>query len=235
MDNDSVAREIAELAQDLHSAETPAQTAEQVVAFAQQQSGADYAGISLIGRGGKLETIAPTDPLVRRLDELQDELDEGPCHDSAWEQDTLVSSDLRTNPRWPRWAPRAADLGVGSAMGAELSDANGRRMGAVNLFWRRPRTFTPEEVGFMTIFARHAALALDAARTQDGLRTALDARGLIGQAQGILMERHRLDQDQAFEVLRRYSQNYNLKLREVAERLVLTRSLPDTEPSGGAR
>ncbi|MDE9365661.1 GAF and ANTAR domain-containing protein [Luteipulveratus sp. YIM 133132] len=229
MDYDSLAREIAELAQDLHTAETSGQTAEQVVAFAQQQQNADYAGISLIGRGGKLETVAPTHELVRRLDELQDELDEGPCHDSAWEQDTLLCGDLRTDTRWPKWAPRAADLGVGAALGAELSDANGRRMGAVNLFWRAPRRFTSEEVGFMTIFVRHAALALDAARTRDGLRTALDARGLIGQAQGILMERHRLDQDQAFEVLRRYSQNYNLKLREVAERLVTTRNLPDAE------
>jgi AmiR/NasT family two-component response regulator len=57
---------------------------------------------------------------------------------------------------------------------------------------------------------------------------AVDSRKLIGQAQGILMERYDLDQDRAFEVLRRYSRDSNVKLREVAQLVVDTRQLPDT-------
>ena len=59
-----------------------------------------------------------------------------------------------------------------------------------------------------------------------GLNTALDTRKLIGQAQGILMERYHLDEARAFEVLRRYSQDHNVKLRQVAEDLIANRRLP---------
>jgi AmiR/NasT family two-component response regulator len=82
----------------------------------------------------------------------------------------------------------------------------------------------------MAIFARHAALALSRAWNEAGLDTALDTRKLIGQAQGILMERHDLDEARAFEVLRRYSQDHNTKLRDVAAHLIETRRLP-TKPS----
>ena len=60
----------------------------------------------------------------------------------------------------------------------------------------------------------------------EGLNIALDGRKRIGQAQGILMERHGIDEDQAFAVLKRYSQDHNIKLRDLAEQLVATRSLP---------
>jgi AmiR/NasT family two-component response regulator len=63
-------------------------------------------------------------------------------------------------------------------------------------------------------------------RQRENLLTALDARTLIGQAQGILMERFGIDADRAFGVLRRYSQARNVKLRVVAEELVSQRSLP---------
>jgi AmiR/NasT family two-component response regulator len=75
--------------------------------------------------------------------------------------------------------------------------------------------------------ARHAAVAMASTREQDNLWKAIDARQLIGQAQGILMERFAIDADQAFTVLRRYSQDRNLKLNVVAQRLIETRRLPD--------
>jgi AmiR/NasT family two-component response regulator len=76
------------------------------------------------------------------------------------------------------------------------------------------------------IFARHAALALSGAMNEAELNVALDSRKLVGQAQGILMERYGLDEARAFAVLRRYSQDHNLKLRRVAEYLVSHRRLP---------
>jgi AmiR/NasT family two-component response regulator len=65
-------------------------------------------------------------------------------------------------------------------------------------------------------------------RAQHGhLAKALDSRHLIGLAQGILMERFNLDTPRALAILRRYSQDHNVKLREVADQVVTTRGLPD--------
>ncbi|HET7329086.1 MAG TPA: ANTAR domain-containing protein [Nocardioidaceae bacterium] len=54
------------------------------------------------------------------------------------------------------------------------------------------------------------------------LKTAVASRALIGQAQGVLMERFGLTREQAFAVLRRCSQDTNTKLRTIAEELVGT-------------
>ncbi|WP_442939993.1 GAF and ANTAR domain-containing protein [Nocardioides sp. B-3] len=129
-----------------------------------------------------------------------------PCHDSAWQGATMVSRDLAADSRWPLWAPKAVALGIGSALGAELvNKAGDRRLGAVNLYWARARVFTSDEVAFAHLMTRHAALALDASLTVEGLNIALDGRKRIGQARGILMERHGSDEDRAFAVLKRYS------------------------------
>ena len=230
-------REFAELAESLHAAPTPDRTAEQVVTYARQQLDANYGGITLIRRGGQLETIGATDPLVEQVDDLQCEFDEGSCRDSSWRHETLVSEDLATDLRWPRWAPKVADLGIASVLAAELTANQDRRIGSINLYWTRPRRFTADDMAFANIFARHAALALSTSFKLAGLNVALDGRKLIGQAQGILMERHGLDEARAFEVLKRYSQDHNIKLRHVAEHLIATRRLPtrddpDAVPAG---
>ncbi|KNX38684.1 GAF and ANTAR domain-containing protein [Luteipulveratus halotolerans] len=226
MSDNAQANDVADLAEDLHAAPTSVTTAEQVVAFACRELGADYGGVTLVRKGGRLETVAPSDPIVARADALQVELDEGPCHDSAEFQDAFVTPDMSRETRWPRWAPRAVELGIHGALASSLAGVDGRRVGSLNLFWREPHAITSDDIAYASIFTRHAAIAIESAQTQEGLRTALDARKLIGQAQGILMERHGLTGDQAFDVLRRYSQDHNIKLREVAEQLVETRALP---------
>ena len=87
------------------------------------------------------------------------------------------------------------------------------------------------------MFATLAGLALDSAQERAAddervanLTEALRTRELIGQAQGILMERERITADQAFDVLRRASQHMNIKLREVAETLVATGESPLAAP-----
>jgi GAF domain-containing protein len=228
MDQRDVARELARMAERIQGAPDSVHTAEEVVLYAREQLGADHAGITLIRRGGRLQTVAPTNQLVEEADRLQYDLDEGPCHDSAWEGKTLVAQDLAADPRWPAWAPRAVALGIGSALGVELlNKAEDRRLGSVNLYWERPRVFAAEEIELAHLISRHAALALVASLNTEGLRMALEGRKRIGQAQGILMERHGLTEDQAFAVLKRYSQDNNVKLRDLAAHLVETHQLPD--------
>lgn len=226
MDEGFEAQGFAELAAALHAAPTPKETAEEAVGFAREQLDADHAGITLIRSKNRLQTVAPTDDLVVQADVLQHELGEGPCDDSSWSGDTMLSPDVAADARWPIWGPKAAALGIVSALSVELTGADGARIGAVNLFWDRHRDFDRDDIAFAHLFARHAALALASSLETANLNVALDGRKRIGQAQGILMERFRLDEDRAFAVLRRYSQDRNLKLREVAEQLVATRSLP---------
>jgi GAF domain-containing protein len=224
--HDHDALDFAELAAALQSSPTPTETAEDIVRYVRTQLDADQAGISVIRSRGRLETIAPTDPLAEELDRLQSVLGEGPCHDSSWPGQTMTSSDIAKDERWPAWAAEAAELGVASLLASALTTAGGRRIGCISAYWTRRRCFTQDDIAFMAIFARHAALALARSWNEAGLNTALDTRKLIGQAQGILMERHDLDEARAFEVLRRYSQDHNIKLRDVASYLIETRQLP---------
>ena len=103
----------------------------------------------------------------------------------------------------------------------------GTPIGVVSLYSCVPRFFDEDDSALAHLFARHAAVALVRADREAHLQLALDSRKLIGQAQGILMERFGLDEPRAFEVLKRYSQHHNLRLRRVAEMLVQTRALPD--------
>jgi GAF domain-containing protein len=220
------AREFAELAATMQAESTPTETAEQVVAFARQQLDADHAGITLIASGGRgLRSLASTDPVVKAADDLQNELREGPCRDRSWHGQTLAVPDLRDDPRWPRWGPKTAELGITSLLAVELT-VKDDRIGSINVYSRLRRDFSQDDLAYAHIFARHAAVALQASMEVANLNVALDARKVIGQAQGILMERYALNEAQAFEILKRYSQDHNVKLRKIAEGLAATRSLP---------
>lgn len=224
------AMEFARIAQALQAAPTPARTAEQIVDYVRDQLDADHAGITLVRAGGRLETIAATDSMVEQTDTLQDELDDGPHRDRSWHGETLVVNCLAGDERWPRWAAKVAALGTSSVLAAELTTVQRDRIGSINVYWTQAHAVSADDVAFLNIFARHAALALSSAMNEAGLNVALDSRKLIGQAQGMLMERYGLDEPRAFEVLRRYSQTHNLKLRRVAEYLVSTRELPTRLP-----
>jgi GAF domain-containing protein len=201
------------------------ETAASVVAVALQTLECDFAGLTVFGRGGTLTTLAPSDPVVEQADKLQYELHEGPCVAAAEDRSTYVSQDLATDPRWPQWGPLAAELGMGSLLGTPLVCGE-HVLGALNLYCAAGHQFSPEDRDMAQVLAVHAATALIAVRERENLRAALDGRTLIGQAQGILMERFDIDGGRAFEVLRRYSQTQNLKLRVVAEDVVMHRSLP---------
>jgi GAF domain-containing protein len=101
-----------------------------------------------------------------------------------------------------------------------------RPVGALSLYRVAAGGFTAEEQALATVLAQHATVALDAARQERHLEIAADSRRSIGVAVGILMERFGFDSARAFGVLQRYSQDTNIKLREVADYLIATRELP---------
>ena len=108
-----------------------------------------------------------------------------------------------------------------------LATRNGARThGVLGLYSTRPDAFSFDDEAIAHILARHASVALANARHDQSMAQAIDARKLVGQAMGILMERYDLDADRAFHVLRRYSQDTNTKLRDVAQQLIDGRTLP---------
>ncbi len=223
--SDFDAEAFARLAEELHAAGDVQETVEHVTTMALDVLGADLASITMIHRGQRLETVAPTDPVAEDLDQLQYDLREGPCYDSSWRGETLLSRDLLRDERWPQWARKAAAEGICSMLAVELATAEDR-VGALNLYFTTPRDFDRDDIDFAHIFGRHASIAVSYKSENAGLLVALDSRKLIGQAQGILMERYDMSESQAFNVLTRYSQNNNIKLRDVAEQLRATRQLP---------
>lgn len=180
--------------------------------------GCDYAGIS-VRRGRRVETPAATDESVNRADELQYELDEGPCLDALRRHETFVSEDLARDTRWPLWSPRAAGLGFLSILSVPLPAANGVVAG-LNLYGGVLGAFTDDDVRVAGVYARHAAVALEVTQRVGSLEAAMSTRHVIGLAQGILMQRFGLEVDVAFNLLRRLSQGHNRKLVEIAREVV---------------
>jgi GAF domain-containing protein len=219
------ADEFAEIAAALHDSETFEETVDKVIEYALKAVGGDYAGVVFVRRG-QVETIACTAPLVTELNELQMQLENGPDLALAHYRRSILVDDTRTDARWPGWAKAAADAGVRSMVGGRLY-VSGDVTGSLNVYAAQPGIFSDEDQAVAQVLARHAAIALTTVEEQSGLLRALDSRKLIGMAEGILMERFGLDDDQAFDVLRRYSQTRNTKLRAVAQTVVETRGLPD--------
>ena len=125
--------------------------------------------------------------------------------------------------------PQAGDLGITSAASYQLflHRDDDDRFGALNLYGSRPDAFDERAIEIGEVFAAHCATTLAAAISQEGVEAALQTRDLIGQAKGILMERHRLTADQAFERLSAASQARNVKLRQIAEIVTSTGYLPN--------
>lgn len=132
--------------------------------------------------------------------------------------------DLRAETRWPGFARRAVALGVLSVLSFQLFAADDS-FGALNLYSPDAAAFGPDSESTGILLASHAALAMAASRTQEGLLTAMDSREMIGQAKGILMERYKVTGVEAFGLLVASSQAVNRKLRDVAEHLVATGEL----------
>jgi GAF domain-containing protein len=177
-----------------------------------------------VQRGGRLESVAATDALVEEADRLQIETGEGPTFSAIAQEASVVSGDVANDARWPAWSARIAPVGLCSVLSVRLRTPT-TTVGALNLFDPAVDRFTEADGAIARVFADHAAVAVANARNESTLWQAIQARKLIGQAQGILMERFDLTDEQAFAVLRRYSQDNNVKLRDVAQRLIETRKL----------
>ncbi|MFF7237889.1 GAF and ANTAR domain-containing protein [Streptomyces collinus] len=222
MDWRTFAQQLATMARDLLAQDSVRATLERITSSATELvEGCDAAGV-LILRGRRVESLAPTHQVVVDSDSLQERLQEGPCFDVARTQDGdrvfRIADFEAPSPRWPAYVPQGRKLGLGSMMGFLLFTED-ENLGALNLYSHDTGAFTENSETAGWLLASHAAVAFSSARSHAQLEQAVSTRHTIGEAMGILMGSRNLTEDQAFDVLRRYSQEHNVKLREVARQI----------------
>jgi len=221
------AQDFARMATELLAEQQERPTIDRIARLAAQTVDAcDFCAVTLRSAHRNVEVAASTDPVAVELVALQQQLGEGPALDIASDLGSVSIEDLSTDGRWPKWADGAVALGAGSMLGIYLDAVGHNQIASLNLFALRPHAFNADDLAVADVFARLSASALDVAHTAEGLRAAARSRQVIGVAEGMLMQRFGLTLDQAFELLRRYSRDHNVKLRVLAERLANAGKIP---------
>jgi ANTAR domain/GAF domain len=232
-----VTRNLAESARVLFSSGDQGKILQHVVDLAVETiAHCQFAGIFILD-GEKITTPVQTDPVVIEIDTLQHTTGEGPCLDAIKSRGLFYASDLMSDVRWPKFGSVAKEHGISSALAVTLS-GDGTR-GALNLYSGITDAFDATERANALLLAILADHALSGAQLRDeeerrvtNLQKSLVSREIIGQAQGILMERERITANEAFGILRKASQYLNLKLQDVAQTLVDTGERPETQSIG---
>lgn len=177
---------------------------------------------------GKPSTVATSDARAAEVDEIQYATGTGPCIETLATGLTVEVRDQVYDERWPAYALRSVDLGVRCSLTIPLVVDGNRTLGAMNVYgFDRPREFGAEERHRVEMFAAQASTALALAmqrREQQHvalqLENAVRSRSVIDQAIGVLMSEEKCTSQEAFDLLRRHSQNHNRKVREVAVELI---------------
>lgn len=214
---------VAEVVQDLHN--RPDTDSDTVVAELAEHAaveipGAQYAGITLTRNSKDVDTPAATHHWPLLLDKIQQRHQEGPCLTAAWEEKTIHVVDLETDERFPNYRRDVlAETPIRSIMAFQMFIA-GETVGALNVFSDHPGAFGPDSRNLGLVFAAHSSVAWNSARRDEQFRRALSSRDIIGQAKGMIMERYGVNAVQAFELLRKLSQDSNVPLIKVATNLV---------------
>jgi GAF domain-containing protein len=185
------------------------------------------AGIMLATPDGELKVVASSSEAMRVLELFELQSQEGPCLDCYRTGEAVVNQDLAgSNGRWPLFKVESLKAGFKSVNALPMH-LRGRTIGALSLFRTDKGAMDEVDVHSAQAFADVATIAILQHRAtladrvvREELRHALDSRVLIEQAKGLLAEPGLIDMEQAFNVLRDYARNNNLRIVEVAQDLV---------------
>jgi hypothetical protein len=213
-----LAEALTAAAQQLHETVTPRSTMRAAVRLAVHLlPGAEQAGISLIERGNRRSEVTWTDEIVPRAESVRPDHEPSPYWNQLWNAPVVRVDDSEAD----EGGLALAGLGLRSALALRLR-ADRRRLTVLTAYAREPRAFGEQATRVGRLFTAHVNVALDSATVREQLTEAMQTRDLIGQATGILMERLDTDAAEAFKNLVRASQRENVKLRDVARRVVDT-------------
>ena len=228
-----IARTLSEVARSLQSQPDLQGTVEGIVtAIVETVPGAQDAGVSL-REGRDLRTVAATSELVRRLTDIEHQLQEGPCIQAELDRRVFRIHDMTQETRWPRFAAAATEVGIQSMLGYQLF-VSSRSLGTLDLYSTKPDAFDDDAERVGELFAAHAAIAMIGSTEHADWKTALNSRDVIGMAKGILMLREHLTDEQAFDLMIATSQKANIKVVDLATWLVksINDEASSTGPSG---
>jgi hypothetical protein len=184
--------------------------------------GCDHASL-MLRRGTTFMTVAASDDIARHIDRLEKELGEGPCLDAIEDESAYLDADIADGTPWPLLTERVlAETAVRGMAGFRLRVADAKS-GALNLFSDTPGGLTAGAVDQGIVLAAFTTVALRSyhdRRTAETLRDGLQSNREIGKAVGLLMAFHQISDDEAFDMLRKASQDVNIKLADVARQVV---------------
>jgi len=223
---DEISSDLASLAEVLDGAEDLDRVLQRSVdQVASAVPGADMVSVTVL-RGGLGETVAASDGRVWGVDQDQYAAGTGPCLEAARTGQVERTEVAEAERRWPEFTRSARAAGVSSYLSYPLIIGEGF-VGSLNLYSEQPHGFADFDVALLRLYVTAASAAIVNARRYGRAREiaaqlshALDSRAVIDQAIGMLMARLGVTADQAFAELTRQSQQTNVKLREIAARLV---------------
>ena len=218
---------IGDVPRDLHQSPDPDERMQAGVELAVALlPGCDHAGITLVN-GERLSSGAATDDVAARADTIQRDVREGPCVDMARSQNRIIYvPDLTCDQRWPVWARRVTRELAVRALLSLLLYTEDRSFGALNLYADEGHGFDDDDLALAENLAAHLAVAISDGQEIEHRGRAMISRTIIGQAEGILMERYGIGSSAAFASLRRAAQSTHRSLSQVAQDLVAGGRLP---------
>ena len=184
--------------------------------------GADHATVAMIIKG-EFTTVVASDDIGRQVDAFEREVGDGPCVDAIVEDAFQVDTDITVNCQWPQLAQRVLEhTPVRGMIGYRLL-IDGRKTGALNVFSDTSGALTEASANSGAVLAAFASVAVTAAvnhERAEQLQVGLESNREIGKAIGLLMAAHGIDSAAAFDLLRTTSSRMNVKLADIATRIV---------------
>lgn len=219
-----LAETFADIARQMQRADSAEETWQAIADLAVSSLGFNHCGMTIVDQGGRFSTPARSDEVPIAVDAIQYETGEGPCIGAVRYSEKYLSVDLSKETRWPTFAQQTIErTGTQSMLSLRLFVDEGT-LGAINFYDESTDAFDERAQAVVSVLAAHAAVAMSAALADDHveqLEQALTSNRTIGLALGMLMEQSQVDRGRAFQMLSLASQRLNVKLRVLAERIVV--------------
>jgi hypothetical protein len=214
-------REIAETLRSAASSPFSEEALQAVIRLAMRTGDWTAGSITSLTPTGSMRIVAHIDDRAIACDRI--EVGRGPAYDAVHDGSVQFSGDLREDGRWGTWPTSAFAMGIVSTLSVRLYTAD--TLGALNLYSGQEQGAERDVFDCLEVFGAHASMVLAHFTADQQLQKAIHVGNLVGQAQGILIQRYQLTADSALALLRAVSEQNNDDIVELAMNLIATGEL----------